>query len=634
MRHHGSISNQPGHFMIFKGVCTLCILIAIAASAPAQHLFRSSPDTTETLVAGSQPVIDYTLKVDLSDLSGYEVGMRVRNLPDTFRVAMAIHPEYDDRFWRHVENIRVESPGGRITREDSALWRVTAPDGEAVLHYRIHLPTPDSERVAYRPFLAPTGGLVGGPHSFMYVIGATHAPSHLTMDLPHGWAVATGLERASEPDTYLAGSADALLDSPLLVGLLRSWRFTVDGVPHRVVYWPRPGAVPFDTSTFVNGIEKIVHQAMSLFGRPPYREFTFLFQDGAWGGLEHRNSLALGARSTLLAADPASMFAATAHEFFHTWNLMSIRPAEWGDLDYKSAPRARGLWWSEGVTMFYADLLARRAGLNMSDSTRTAHLERLLGWYFGSPGNSLISPERVSLFAFAETPDSLGDYAPSTHLQGELLGAMLDLVIRDATNGRRSLDDVMRAVFDHYSGERGFTGEDIERTAAEVCGCDMHSFFETYVRGSKAIEFDSYLQLIGLRSRVSWSAVLDPDGRQSPDLRAYSWQPADGGGLRLRITNPSSCWGRAGLHTGERLLTVNGAAVRSSSEFRQMLGRSHPGDSVSVVVERPTGIWQTVVRITGYKRAVVQLEEIPGASEKQRKLRRQWMEGEPLFNLN
>ncbi len=127
--------------------------------------------------------------------------------------------------------------------------------------------------------------------------------------------------------------------------------------------------------------------------------------------------------------------------------------------------------------------------------------------------------------------------------------------------------------------------------------------------------------------------MLDPDGRQSPDLRAYSWQPADGGGLRLRITNPSSCWGRAGLHTGERLLTVNGAAVRSSSEFRQMLGRLHPGDSVSVVVERLTGIWQTVVRIAGYQRAVVQLEELPGASEKQRKLRRQWMEGEPLLNL-
>jgi len=106
--------------MIFRGACTLSILIGIAGGAAAQHLFRSSADTTETPIAGSRPVIDYTLRVDLSDLSGYEVGMRVRNLPDTFRVAMAIHPEYDDRFWRYVENFRVESPGGRITREDSA----------------------------------------------------------------------------------------------------------------------------------------------------------------------------------------------------------------------------------------------------------------------------------------------------------------------------------------------------------------------------------------------------------------------------------------------------------------------------------------------------------------------------------
>jgi predicted metalloprotease with PDZ domain len=622
--------------MISRRICTLFILLAFAAAVPAQNPARHSSDAVESSAASPLPVIEYALRVDSADLSGYQVEMRLRNAADTFRVAMAAHPEYDDRFWRFVEDFRVESPGGRggVTREDSALWRIAAPGGEAVLRYRIHLPLQaDSVRAAYRPFLARTGGLVGGPHSFMYLPGATNVPSRVTLSLPRGWAVATGLELGQDPNVFYAPSADVLLDSPFLIGMFRNWRFSVDGVPHRVVYWPRPNAAPFDTTVFVGGIEKIVRQAVSLFGRLPYRDYSFLYQDGALGALEHWNSVTIGARSGLLAGDPTAMFATTAHEFFHTWNLMSIRPAEWRDLVYKSPPRSRGLWWSEGVTMFYSDLLMRRAGLRVSDSTRSAHLERQLGWYIGSPGNSIISPERVSLFAFGGATDSLGDYSPSTHLQGELLGAMLDLIVRDATNGERSLDDVMRAVFDRFSGDRGFNGEDIERTVAGECGCDVHSFFEAYVRGGKSIEFDGYLRLIGLRSSVTWSDALDPDGHPSPDLRAYSWLPVDGSGLRLGISDPSSVWGKAGLHTGDRILAVNGGAIKSTAEFRGILRRLHSGDTVTVEVQRPAGVWRTAVVIAGYQRPVVRLEDIQGATERQLRLRAQWMAGEPLLNL-
>ncbi|HEX7571826.1 MAG TPA: hypothetical protein VF514_01930, partial [Bacteroidota bacterium] len=123
-------------------------------------------------------------------------------------------------------------------------------------------------------------------------------------------------------------------------------------------------------------------------------------------------------------------------------------------------------------------LLLRRAGLPVYDSTRVAHLEETIGAYAGNPGSSLFSPEHVSLFAFAASPGGLGDYSASTHIQGELLGTMIDLIIRDGTDGRRSIDDLMRSMFARYSGERGFTGSDIEQSAGEACGCDMHSFFE------------------------------------------------------------------------------------------------------------------------------------------------------------
>src|SRR5437773_1799758 len=190
------------------------------------------------------------------------------------------------------------------------------------------------------------------------------------------------------------------------------------------------------------------------------RDFSFLRQDGARGALEHCNSDTLGMPSAELARDPSALLAETAHEYFHTWNLMRIHPAEYGDVAYRPPRRSRGLWWSEGLTMLYADLLLRRAGLPTLDSSRVAHVEGLIGRYLASPGNSRFSPESVSVLAYGAPPGSLGDYSASTHLQGELLGTMLDLIVRDATSGARSIDDVMRAMLERFSGARGFTGRD------------------------------------------------------------------------------------------------------------------------------------------------------------------------------
>jgi len=608
------------------------LALALALPASAQHPLSHPVDAVEIRFARSQPVISYVLRVDAGDLSGFDVAMRVRNARDTFRVAMAAHPEYDDRYWRFVESLRAEA-GGRaavVTREDSALWRIVAPGGDATIHYRIRLPAPEGgQRAAWRPFLSPTGGLTGGPHAFMYVLGATLAPSHVTLDLPAAWGVATGLVPTSDPRTFFAPSADVLVDSPIFAGRFRSWHFAIDGVPHRVVYWPLPEATPFDTAAFLVGIEGLARQAVALFGRPPYREYTFVFQDGAYGGLEHFNSATLGAPSSSLAQDPGPLLGEAAHEFVHTWNLMRIRPAEREGVDYRQRGQSRGLWFSEGLSMFYADLLLRRADVRVPDSTRVAHLERLLAYYLSNPGNARISPERASLAEYGTPPGSFGDYDPSVHAQGEVLGTVIDLIVRDATNGRRSIDDVMRVMLERFSGPRGFTGRDIERAIADVCGCPMQAFFDANVRAARQIDFDRYLRLIGLQGRVSWEPVVGADGQPAPDRRVFAWNPPGERGLRLLLTDPSSVWGRAGLHTGDRVVAINGAAVATWPEFRSHVARARVGDTVRVEVTRPSGAWRTSVVVAGYNRPVVRIVEVPEATERQRALRAAWVRGAP-----
>ena len=583
-------------------------------------------------IRSPQTVISYTLRVDSTDLSGYAVEMRIRNAPDTLRLAMAVHPEYDDRFYRYVEGLVVEARGrpAQVTRLDSTLWRAVAPGGEAVVRYRIHLPPGRIDRrQAWVPFLSPTGGLVGELHSFMYLVGAERVPARVTLELPQGWDAATGLELTSDPRMFSAPTADILMDSPVLVGRLRTWRFAVGGVPHRVVYWPLSNAAPFDTAAFVGGVEKLVRQAVALFGRAPWREYSFLLQDGSFGALEHRNSVTVGAPSADLAANPAGYFGEIAHEFFHAWNIMRIRPAEYRGVDYRPQPPTAGLWFSEGLSMFYADLLQRRAGLPMGDSTRAAHLERLIGSYLAASGNSHFSAEAVSRVAYNAEPGALGDYDASTHLQGELIGAMLDLTIRSATNGRRSIDDVMRRMLERYSGERGFTGPDVERVVAETCGCPVKPFFDAHVRGASAIDFDRYLGLIGLRARVTPGPALGNDGKPIIDFRLRAWLPPGESSLRLLVAGPRRSRGRAGLHTGDRLTAMNGMPVATTADFRALLGRIRIGDTVRVEVGRAGGPFRADVVMTPRERPFVHIEELPGAGEPQRALRAAWLAGRP-----
>lgn len=568
-----------------------------------------------------KPSIQYTLRVDSTDLSGWIVELRLRTTSDTIRLAMAAHPEYDDRYWRYVRDFAA-LPSGTVTRVDSAVWQVVAPRGVVTVRYRIALPPAEPGlRESWRPYLTPTGGLLGGPHAFMYLLGAEDSTVMVTLDLPASWRIATGLTRTNDPHTFSAANAAALVDSPILAGQLREWRFVEGGVTHRVVYWPLPNATPFDTAAFVSGIRSMVHQAIALFGRTPYREYTFQFEDGAFGGgLEHRNSVTLGAQSVELARDPDAVIQETAHEFFHTWNLMAIRPVEYRDIDYRTQPPVSSLWFSEGLTLFYADLLLRRAGIPLHDSTRTAHLERLIGSYLANPAYARFAAESISKVAYNAEPGELGDYSASTHLQGELIGTMLDFMIRSSTHGQRSMDDVMRRLFDQATTQR-VDGRVIEQAVEAVCGCEVTPFFDAHVRHAGVIDFDRYLRPMGLTTRVTRGPAMY-NGEPERDLRMYGFEPSPpDSGPWLIITNPSSIWGRAGLHSRDRLVAINGAPIRTWSELRAKLQGLRLGDTVRVQVQRSAPPpFEARVVVAGFERPTVRIERLPNATVAQRRL--------------
>jgi predicted metalloprotease with PDZ domain len=601
--------------MLSNQLLILAVLL-VAPAADAQTRQRS-------------PSIEYTVRLTSDDTTSFDVSMRIRNAPDTFRLAMAAHPEYDDRFFRYVENPTVIGMklGASIVREDSALWRV-ASHGETLVRYRIHLPPAEQiPRAAWRPFFTTTGALTGDMHTFMYMVGAEGAPATVKVDVPSGWKIATALTSTNDPTVFRASSLEEVMESPILVGNLRTWRFTTSGAPHRVVYWGLPNAAKFDTTNFVGGIRRITEQGIALFRGAPYREYVFLIQDGAYGALEHPNSVTLGAESTRLSADPYDELEEVAHEYFHLWNAMRIHPVERHGLDYRTARETRGLWLNEGMSVYYADLFARRVRTAKPDSTRMLHLAGLMERFLGNSTNEHISPEESSLGAYRSARGTFGDYAPSVHLQGEIVGTMLDLIIRDATYNTRSFDDVMRVMMQRYSGERGFDGPDIERVVSEVCGCNVKSFFDAHVRGSQPMDFNRYLRLAGLEARVTRGPSVDTAGKPVVDLRILAWMPPNEQRLRLQVTDPNSVWVRSGLHTGDQLVSVNGTAFSSWPDFRRMLSGLKIGDTLRFEIIRNSHPLSVTVVASGFDRPTVVITPIRDATPKQIRIRRAWLAG-------
>jgi len=576
---------------------------------------------------GKLPVINYTLTINDSDLTSYKVEMHIAGVPDTFSVAMVKHFEYDDKYWRFIKdfNVYTNTGNGTITRKDSALWEIITTAHEAVLSYRIQPPDIREWHGSWKAFLASNGALVGGPQSFMYIVGYTQTASQIKLNIPEAWAIATGLHTAKDARTFYASSVYELTDEPILTGILKTWQFSIDNVPHHIAYYPLPDTKSFDTFLLVEYIQEVVKQARLLFGGLPYKDYTFQLIDGSYGGLEHSNSVTLGANSTELAEGFTDFLSEMAHEYFHSWNLVRIRPAEYGDVTYKENPLAKELWWSEGITVFYADLVLRRAGLPVADANRIGHLEQLMSSYFSETGNTKISPEKVSLAANG-APGMLGDYNASTHLQGELIGNMLDLIIRNNTNNKRSLDDVMRNMMKQFGKGKGFTNKDVEQTVTATCGCSVQDFFQQYIYGNYSIDFNKYLQLAGLHSNVSWIDATDDENRPLPDLRIYAWLDAQHK-LLLGITNPQSVWGKAGLHTGDEIISISNIPVITQKDFFAAIGKLKIGDTISIEVKQPAGIRKADVVIDGYKKAKVQIEELTSATEQQRKLRWHWLAG-------
>jgi len=419
---------------------------------------------------------------------------------------------------------------------------------------------------------APPAVHLNGPMTFLYLEDALKLPHSLLFELPEGWQVASGHRPVpGHPGLFRSPDYDVFVDCPIALGALERYGFESHGTPFEVVFFGRPPAEEdLPRKAWVEKVQAIVGAAHDIVGTFPFEKYVFLFlfnnTPGGYG-LEHLNSTSIGWNYLgIRKGRTRGLESVTAHEFFHLWNVKRIRPRQLGPFDYSTDVRTRDLWWLEGVTSYYGDVIQVRAGLRKEPNWFWDAQARVFAQVSRSPGWGVVSPERASWTVWKPDPAHRISY----YDQGQVLGFLLDLKIRAATHNRRSLDDVVRFLFRWVDyPDPGYRPGDLERAIRAVTGWDDRAFFERYVRGVLPFPLEEVLPEAGLRVRSS---------RPSLGIRLDA---------KLAVTlEKDSPAAKGGLQNGDLLKRIGDTRVRDRDGVRRLVDSLAPGSTVALQVER------------------------------------------------
>jgi predicted metalloprotease with PDZ domain len=545
-------------------------------------------------------------------------------------------------FERHVQDFAATDAAGKPLKWEKInknTWRVTT-SGSRDWHasYKVYANTL-SVRTSE---LNSSHGYWNNANLLMYLEGFLTSPSTVRVVAPDVWKVATGLPGVpGQRNTFRAENFDVLYDSPFEVSNFKSILFNVKGVPHRIVI---DGEGNYEPERLRRDVQKIVETQIELMGGEiPYRDYTFILHlRSNADGLEHANSTSLGyprfgftisGGDRVVSASPATsaenldyrgFLSLVSHEFFHLWNVKRIRPDALGPFDYTKENYTKLLWVAEGLTDYYSDLMLRRAGL-ITDADLLSAAARSIQQLQNTPGRLVQSAEEASFDAwvkFYRQDENAINSQISYYDKGAILGLLLDLEIRKRTNGAKSLDDVMRALYsDFFKKNRNYTPADFQKTAEAAAGGSLEEFFAKYVRGKDELNYNAAFEAVGLRLETR---ALGPTGQ--PVERAWLGAELTQDGDRLLVSrvHAGSPAYNQGLNTDDQIVALDNTRV-TSDFFIARLAEKKPGDLINLTIFRFDQLSTLLIKLGGRSEGTYRIVPVPAQTEEQKRMLRRWL---------
>jgi predicted metalloprotease with PDZ domain len=534
-------------------------------------------------------------------------------------------------FSAHIQQVEVRQgpaqPGSRmaidtapsIEKIDKLTWRIRCHGSHETITVRY--PIYWDEPGPFATQLNREHAFINPAMILMYVPERRSEQVHFALDdVPQSWSgegpgiqLAEQMGRARQFSSQFAGY-DALADAPIELGKFEE--FQLPGMNPEV--WVVIHGDNYKKKQVETELKRICEYEIKLMGKAPYSRYTFIVHagkgaDGAGGGMEHADSTAIYVQSA------ESLLGVAAHEFFHLWNVKRIRPASLYPVDYTEEQYTRALWFAEGVTSTYGSYTLERSGL-WSKQQLYHDLSEQITELEARPANRWQSAEQSSLDAWLEKYPLYEnpEYSVSYYTKGQILGVLLDILIRDRTDNEKSLDDVLRQMNNDFGvpGKPYRDSLDVQLTAEKVAGGSFEDFFKHYVAGANPLPYQAIFALAGLELRQIT--------RQRAAL-GFAADIAPKGPLVVRTVDANSAAAEAGLQSGDLILKWNGGDP--PRRVNDWLRQHKAGEILHLVIRRDDAELKIDIRLGEITETFYDLAEDSHAGDKARHIREGLLHG-------
>jgi predicted metalloprotease with PDZ domain len=543
-------------------------------------------------------------------------------------------------FARHIVSLSAQAddqelPAAAIDKFCKDQWRIKAPADSASLSVRCEVYAWDlSVRGAH---LDTTHGFFNGTSVFLRVVGREAMPCLVDIEAPEGaayreWRVATSLPPA--PNTkplhfgrYQAASYDELIDHPVEMGSFDLVEFKARGVDHRFALTGRHHA---DLPRLAADLKRICAWQLEFWGGPPpMRSYTFLTTavgDG-YGGLEHRASTALLCRredlprpgDTAVNEPYRNFLGLASHEYFHTWLVKRIKPAEFVELDLQRENPTELLWLFEGFTSYYDDLSLLRCGLIDLEAYLVCLCKTIANVY-GVPGRfrqSVAAASRDAWIKFYKPDENTVNSTISYYAKGALVALALDLSLREASRGKHSLDDLMRRLWrEHSLSGDGVREADVRRMADDLAGTSLSKFFDKALHGTEDLPLGKLLSRHGIELSFS--------GGGGPSLGVKLAADSPPHEAKIATVFAGGAAEQAGLAGNDVIVAIGGLRANARN-LDALLSPYAVDDEVEVHAFRRDELLRPIVRLAAATPTTCNLALAKKTSAAARKLREAWL---------
>ena len=581
------------------GLLGLLFLGFNLSAAPIKHLIQMPNPQSH--------YFDVTTTLDVSKESGRFVELKMAAwTPGSYLIR---------EFAKNVEQVSAQSGNSMlpISKISKNTWRIALQPGikTVQVHYQVYA----YELSVRTSFLDDVHGYINPASVLLYVAKWAKQPQELSI-VPHKdfKKVSTALKNVGGFN-YIAKDLDELIDSPIEIGNQQVWNFKVNNIPHQIAFF---GQAKVDSLKFIADVTKMAETAQQVVGQHPCDHYVFIIHNiqRGTGGLEHLYSTTCSVSRTAYES-PAGyqgVLNLLAHEYFHLWNVKRIRPIALGPFDYENENYTHNLWFSEGITSYYADVINLRTKMVAPDAY-LSDLAKDIAGVENTPGTQIESAASASWDAWIKyyrPNENSRNSTVSYYDKGALLGGILNMWIIQNTNGSKCLDDVFQLLYKNYylKQGRGFTDAELENAFSTVAGTSAAGFFKDYVYGVKTPDYAAIFNQFG----YTWS---DTNVGKSVPFAGFTATSS-----RITSIYKGSPAFVAGLNVGDEIVQVNQAEFAG---LDKLMTDKKVGDVLSFRVKRD-GLernFEVTLVQTPMKAFAIQSVENPSAS--QLALRKKWL---------